>query len=335
MERRNIWKYLGFLTLSIVMVTSVLPRAEAAKRLKICSFNIRWLGFLQNKRNDDLTALLKKKRCDLVVVQELTAPPLAVKKYPDKTAVKPSSSATDFFLSMKKSGFNGMVISSQDSGTGNINHVNDARTEWFVVFFKKSKVQVASDLFNGYIARDVTNHRVYTRVPHAFSFRTKDGNYDFTLISVHLTQKASNESVRKAELNAINRWITKKEKKSPERDFIILGDMNIEDTEELLSVIPGKFTSLNTDARFITNTSLNDPKPYDHVFVKRDAKENSEIKINKNFKVYDLIGEMEKTWKKSNGKFPGSPYNSVRFSVEYSDHHPIAFFVDIPNKDDD
>ena len=53
-----------------------------------------------------------------------------------------------------------------------------------------------------------------------------------------------------------------------ERDFVILGDMNIEDAGELAEVTPHGFVSLNNECQ-PTNTNVSGPKPYDHVMVNR------------------------------------------------------------------
>jgi len=72
---------------------------------------------------------------------------------------------------------------------------------------------------------------------------------------------------RKHELNAIATWIKNNDAK--EKDFIILGDCNVQDTAELMYITPEGFISLNINC-MPTNTSLRSPKPYDHVFYRPD-----------------------------------------------------------------
>ena len=70
---------------------------------------------------------------------------------------------------------------------------------------------------------------------------------DFVLISVHLKpgSSGSEEQRRKHELSAIASWI--EDQDEHEKDFIILGDMNIYDAEELADATPAGYLSLNDE----------------------------------------------------------------------------------------
>jgi len=84
------------------------------------------------------------------------------------------------------------------------------------------------------------------------------------MISVHLTQGASAKARRQHELVTIGNWVSAHNQN--EKDFIILGDMNIENATELQSDTPPGFHSLNTNCE-PTNTNLRSQKPYDHVMI--------------------------------------------------------------------
>jgi len=313
-------------------------RAAKAERLKICSFNVFWVGYMKNRHDEALGNILKKHECDIVVVQELCAPPdhPELREFPDGTPIKPSDSATRFFAAMEDAGYDDFVISEEDSGPTR-NHTNTSQSEWYVTFYKSSKVRVASDLPQGFLVEDsseLTAHEVFPRVPYAVAFRSVNGNADFVLISVHLTPKKARHAERKKELELIGVWIRDQHWANPERDYIILGDMNIESQKELKSATPQGYVSLNTNASHNTNTNVNSKKPYDHVMVVSDPEINSEIKIKRNFKVIDLIKETKSIWAEQ-APFPGKPYSHREFASAYSDHNPVTFYLDISGDDDD
>ncbi|WP_319469963.1 endonuclease/exonuclease/phosphatase family protein [uncultured Pseudodesulfovibrio sp.] len=297
-----------------------------AASLKVVSFNIQFLGHFKKKDNKALAKLLSDY--DLVFIQELVAPPIAG-KYPDGTPFKADTEAKGFFDAMAMHGFS-YKLSEEDTGTGEKIHKNSSATEWFVAFYKPHKVIPANDLAHGFLAEDRSNHSDYERVPYAFPFRA--GGADLVFISVHLQPGGSKkETARRAhEFESIFKWIANQN--APERDYVILGDMNIEDCEELASILPTGFASLNNDC-IPTNTSPKTPKPYDHVIY--NEKDSANEMANNHFQVIDLVVAMGKKWSGERGSFPGNPYRHKEFRMRYSDHHPIALKIVIDGTDDD
>ena len=303
--------------------------------VSICSFNIQFLGMSPERDNDALAFILKD--FDIVVIQELVAPPFAG-TFPDGTAFNPDAEAEEFFDDIINEGFS-FRLSEEDTGTGPTNHINSSATEWWVVFFKSAKVDIASDLPTEFLATDRTDNTNYERVPYAFSFRTNNGNLDFVLISVHLKPDpgTANENRRKEELNSIASWVHNHD--ATEKDFIVLGDMNIQDSDELKDDTPSGFKSLNDECR-ITNTNVNGPKPYDHVMYRTHF--TNEIDKDFDLRVYNLIEAMRPFWNSSD-PYPGGAINPIglpeydhdSFRAHYSDHHPVVFKLNIPNADDD
>ena len=171
-------------------------------------------------------------------------------------------------------------------------------------------------------------------MPYAFGFRDRTSeNLDFVLISVHLKPGDSSASAarRKHELASIHEWIDDHDE--VEKDFIILGDMNIEDAEELSLAMPADYQSLNA-ACLQTNTNVNGPKPYDHVMV--HGLHTTEVDSGFGFLVIDLLDQMASHWDSDNGAYPGrSPYVHNTFRQYYSDHHPVVFRLDTTEADDD
>ncbi|HRK06612.1 MAG TPA: endonuclease/exonuclease/phosphatase family protein [Pseudobdellovibrionaceae bacterium] len=316
--------------------------------LKICSFNIQFLGNSSLRDNEALARMLKQADCDAVVVQELVAPPdlRLLKGSPHFGAAEPprfpdsnklmngSEKSTKFFLAMEAEGYADFVLSEEDTGPGAVLHINSSATEWWVTFYRRDRMTPAADLPQGYLSSQRAGNAKFDRVPYATAFRSLDQNFDFVLISTHLRPGARREDAlrRKQELEGIAEWIDEASKSSPERDFIILGDMNIESGPELAQATPAGFVSLNTESRFMTNTNVAGPKPYDHVMV--NPRFTPEVPVVGNFTVLNLIELMRPFWKLPTA-FPGEPYIHNIFRMYYSDHHPVRFVAQLPVRDDD
>lgn len=247
----------------ITLVALFIANGSAhADDLSVASFNIQFVGSFKKRDNFAVAAVVKK--FDIVVVQELVAPPIAG-TYPDGTAYKADPEAKAFADAMTANGFE-FVLSPEDTGTGDKNHTGSTGTEWFITFYKPDRVAPDSALPGGFLAADRTNNPDYERVPYAFGFKVAGGP-DFVLVSVHLQPGSGKKDAarRKHELAAIVSWIQSHD--AVEKDFVILGDMSIEDCEEFADTTPPSFISLN-DTCLPTNTNLNGPKPYDHVMLR-------------------------------------------------------------------
>ncbi len=315
----------AFIIGSVVSIYASNGENPESSVISICSFNIQFLGSSSTRDDEALASVVKDY--DIVVVQELVAPPYAM-KFPDGTDVKPQPKSAEFFDAMSQLGFS-YWLSEEDTGTGDKYHVNSTSTEWWVIFYKPGVIEPAKDLPNGFLADDRTNHPCYERVPYAFAFRTPDKKLDFVLISVHLKPGSGpgNRNRRKHELSAISDWIL--ESKSPEKDYIILGDMNIYNSKELLNATPEGFISLNDECR-ATNTQSN--KPYDHVMYR--SKYTKEIDAEFDMAVINLVTEMVPYWD-NDSPYPGNPYVHNEFKKHFSDHNPVVFKMNIPTSDDD
>lgn len=296
--------------------------------LTICSFNIQFLGHFKKKDDSALAGILEDY--DIVVVQELVAPPIAG-TYPDDTAYTADTESAKFFEAMDTLGFS-YKLSEEDTGTNDEIHKSSSATEWWVAFYKPGAVNCVSDIPSGFLAEDRSNHDDYERVPYAFAFRTTDDKLDFVLISVHLQPggSTSDKARRKQELTAISEWIDDND--DNEKDFIILGDMNIENATELADATPSGYLSLNDECR-ATNTNPNSPKPYDHVMY--NITTTTEIDSVYDLKVIDLVEAMKASWSSTVDEYPGDPYNHNEFRQYYSDHHPVVFRIKATVEDDD
>lgn len=303
--------------------------APASSQITICSFNIKFVGLYKDKQNEALASILKG--FDVVVVQELVAPPIDG-LYPDNTPYSADAEAKAFVDAMIANGFK-YLISSEDTGTNDTIHVGSSSTEWFILFFKPDIITEGTDIKSQFIAVDRSNHDDFERVPYAFSLKTVDGYMDFVLVSVHLDAGDDNESRerRKSELNAIAQWINANDD-DREKDFIILGDMNIYTAAELEQVIPDNFISLNNECRKTTTSNKNE-YCYDHVMYRPAF--TSEVDTAYDLTTINLVDVMMGYWDSAQGGYPGNPYDRYKFPTYYSDHYPVVFKLNIPDIDDD
>jgi len=299
---------------------------QTSDALSIVSFNLMWLGHYTKKEHTALAHMLKDH--DIVVIQELVSPPVNG-RYPNGDVYLADSEAADFFNAMQNLGFN-YLLSEEDTGTGPIIHNNNSSTEWWVTFYKPATVKTANDIPSGFLANDRSDNPDYERVPYAFPFRTSNNNMDFVLISVHLKpgNGTSDKARREHELNSIETWINRNN--NIEKDFIILGDMNIYNIAELNRVIPQGFISLNDEC--LSTVTSGTGMPYDHVMFNNTH--TKEIDTQYDLKIINLIETMRPYWAYEED-YPGDPYDHNQFKQYYSDHNPVVFQMILPLSDDD
>ena len=136
--------------------SSLAPPAieEPGQRLRVVSFNIQFLG--QSRRRDNAALAEMLAPYDLIFIQELVAPPYPG-FFPDGEVFRPDPEAAAFFDAMRALGFD-YVMSEEDTGTGPQRHVNSTATEYFVAFYRPSRIRPAPDLFTGFLAHNRYDH---------------------------------------------------------------------------------------------------------------------------------------------------------------------------------
>lgn len=281
------------------------------------------MGLYKKKDHVALADILKEY--DLVLIQELVSPPTDG-HYPDGTPYDADPEAKEFVYAMASHGFE-YRLSEEDTGTNEDIHSNSSSTEWFIVFYKPDMLLVDDQLITGFLADDRSDHPSYERVPYAFSFQTIDNGVDFTLISVHLKpgSGSADKARRKEELEAITQWIDTND--SIEKDYIIVGDMNIYTQTELQSLLPLGYRSLN--AACLPTNLASSGKPYDHVLYHVD---HTGSELAGSFEIVDLMEVMRPYWRETT-PYPENDLNL--FYQYYSDHKPVVFTLISDGSDDD
>jgi hypothetical protein len=323
-------------------------------QLGICTFNIFQLGHQTTKEHAALAKLLEN--CDAVVVQEMNAPPWEVELSTGEVLPEDKQSS-EFAREMATQGFDGVYLSEEDTGLKK-HHGAGTAAEWFIIFYKTDKLELIWDAPSGFLAEARVENQWFDRVPYAFNLRSKRSGKDFVLISVHLAAssetKLNNGEVRSVsesrarrltEMWAINGWINEAYKMNAERDYIILGDMNIEDGRQLNAVfgsydefvdglnsdkrkIKELFDSYPSDVFLTSHKSLNAPLegtnvkkvyPFDHIIFDP----NHTYEVNSDLEIIDLE-EM----------FGSTRMDSYKFRSRYSDHLPLRFVINDDYDDD-
>jgi hypothetical protein len=300
--------------------------ASHSGEVLICSFNIKFLGFYGSKEFAQLANLIGN--CDIVVVQELVSTPIDM-PHLLSDAGSPLTSDQDaraFFDVMGRLGFR-YKLSEEDTGP-NRNHLNNTESEWFVAFYKTEKVELITES-SKFISEPLVRHPIYPRVPYAFGFRAKTARgeimNDFVLISCHMTADSSGDTThddRQRELMSIKNWILSQQRVSSERDYIVLGDMNIQNQLELrsfLDVAPQEAVLWSLNWRGV-GTNLRKRKPYEQILFNP----HHTTEIQPIMEIVDITGVWDIDSFPTHGKFAES----------YSDHLPVGFRLKIVDDDD-
>ena len=294
-------------------------------RLTICSFNIKWLGHYTRKKHQALANMMADY--DMVIVQELMDPPVAL-QLPGRS-IEADEHSAQFFQFMEGHGFRWAL---SESGTGKPEPPGGGNAqEWPAVFYRDDEVRFVDEQ-SSFLSSQTIENTVFDRVPYAFHFAAHDGSMDFTVINSHLTQGRSsvNATERQAELNAIARWCAQTTAATNERDFLIVGDLNLKDQVETMALLPAGFAALNSNGTSTTMSNTNGGSPYDNVLYQTSATANDLVLGNSQFTVLDLRVLANTHW-----DVPGSPPTGDDFSILFSDHKPVVFEMRYGAQDDD
>lgn len=287
--------------------------------INICSFNIQFLGHFKNRENQKLSEILKPY--DVVVVQEMVAPPISGIFPSNNKSYKADVESKAFVDAMQKQGFS-YWLSTEDTGPTK-NHVNSTASEWWITFYRNNIVVPDSSRFFGFLDQTLAGSSKYERVPFCMPFKSLDSRSTFSLVSLHL--KPGNGTVarerRSNEIRELFDWVDSQQELN--KDFIVLGDCNIYKIEEFKKYESAGVYSLNNEC-VSTNTKLyEDPKkgkPYDHVFYNRFSED--EI-VKSSFAVVDIMEIIRQL--NTDKVFPYEPYEHDLFRTRFSDHVPVSF----------
>ncbi len=238
--------------------------------VNICSFNIKVLGQYQERQKLEAKLMAQALApCALVVVQEITAPPIDL-EFPNGESMEADPESKIIFdaLTHKDIGFS-YILSPEDTGRWINNSPSDA-SEFFAFFYKPKLVKPIELSANGFLqsklrgsrdcAKELVEENTYDRVPFAQGFRFTEGNSDVIVINTHLhslSRKPCTEATesttdaiqrRGQELKEIFLWTEAYRKELPEADFLVMGDMNLSQAETEL-INSGEVSEENTQLR--------------------------------------------------------------------------------------
>ncbi len=327
----------GFVYRSLVRIQTenpswfvpLVPVSNEPKLLNVCSFNIKFLGSSKSKDNVRLTQLMMPY--DLVIVQELVAPPYDG-AYLDGVRYEGDEESAPFFDLMRNGGFS-YYLSNENTGK-TVNRVSSTSAEWFVVFYRPTVLRVDSSRCD-FVSTPLVANPVFDRVPFRFQFATTDGTLDFSIINVHLASDEDAIAQRKEELHTLATYA--QTSWTEEKDFLIVGDFNIQDNEEYANALPSQWKSLN-DECVTTNVAASrnaaNKKPFDHV-VYHTTNTTRDLDVVFDIQVVDIFALFYPEWAQLNPTKAASSSWVSSFGSVYSDHHPVAFRLVYGVGDDD
>jgi endonuclease/exonuclease/phosphatase family metal-dependent hydrolase len=302
--------------------TDVPPHTIGVERtMRACSFNMKFPGIGSSKEYGAMVDMMEDY--DLVLVQELAAAPVPM-TFGGNT-LQPTTQSREFFDLMGTKGF-AYALSTAKTGPNN-NGANNNHSEYFVAFYKPGVLRYHQPL-SRFLSTTLVGNSIFDRVPWRFNFSTLDNTFDFAVTNVHLAQEDSDDAQRVRELAEIARLGAQ----DPERDQLIVGDMNFQDCDEMQAALPPGYSSLNAGC-LKTNVGVQD-KPFDHVLYRQQHSGN-EVMAN-SFSVIDLVERMRPTWNDPDEPFPQvPPTNANTFAKYYSDHRPVEWTMRYGIRDDD
>jgi endonuclease/exonuclease/phosphatase family metal-dependent hydrolase len=296
--------------------------------------------------------------------------------YPNGDAVKFGERTTPFFEGMVKRGFSFVLSQDKTSRrTNHSNGAESEWFVAFFDPKKLSPTYPEYTTFLKEGQDSLVGGGDFIRVPHGFGFRTVDNKLDFVAVSVHLhftfkpevlkeikssydtgapTERAKYEHLfgpvgkltvpevdarqRAHELGFIRKWINERAGTLPahEQDFLILGDMNIENTNDLQRMLKDLNMRSFNEKCVYTNASYEPDNQtsqacYDQIFFDETYLKEADLSPSGGFNVFDLT-KMVPNIRDDKGKMIADP---TQFRTEYSDHFPVMIKLKIPDRDDD
>jgi len=296
---------------------------QAPAQLRIGSWNIEHLGDPKARRASgegvlqqpkDLARYIRHANLDLLAVQEITADAAAPEGFPKK--YRTNSILTKTFGELNKS-------AGQEWRHILFPKMKPADTsQWVGVAWNSSVVKPVGNIFQVPVshARSSQDSNRWDRNLHAMMFSAGKGKTDFVVLVVHLKASAS-ASYAKHRGEEIGEFVKKTadlHKAFPgEKDFIVLGDTNIQNADEpaLAALEKAGFQDLNkTDLDTHTAKGV---QPFSRVFVPKNQPEFARSKL-------EVLSAFQKKEKLS----------FAEFRARYSDHYLVVAPIQLVADDD-
>jgi deoxyribonuclease-1-like protein len=188
-----------FFLVAIVLCNLLLPpnTSYAKDKISIASFNIQIFGKSKAKKHDVMTILV-----DIISKYEL----VAIQEIRDKSGTAIEKLKTELLLVNENYDY---VISSRQGRTSS--------KEQYAFFYR-------TDLFDVPIEKYIYDDQNddFEREPFIVKFNTKENDFDFVLINIHVDPDDANK-----EINQLDNVVIFAKMKFPgEKDFMIMGDLN-------------------------------------------------------------------------------------------------------------
>jgi len=203
------------------------PRHPVGPTVRLATWNLRQFADRPGIDLRGIAGIINTSRFDLVAIQE----------------VKQDGEEVDRLLNQLGTPWRGASLSPV---TGN--------HERFAFIYNSDHV---TEIGHAHLIDDA-DRRVFDRVPYEQTFRA--GNFDFTLVTVHLSYGDTQR--RKREADELARYAQKLSQTSTEKDVIVLGDFNEQGSGNLHFFLENGWESLNHEP-----TNLSSSETYDTLLI--------------------------------------------------------------------
>ena len=321
-----------------MVVNSQWVKGLEQRCLTFCSFNCKWLGFLKTKEVDELASFLLSQKFDVICIQEVTSQPFS-SVLSDSTAapVETRYSAKSFCRLIVKGGFRA-CSPGEDVGKSSINN-NSTSSEYPLMFYNPMVLDHTNRVgfLSGERIYKSSVEKSFRYVPFAAVLRTictpsNVAPKDITIISVHCTPDDDplQANARELEMTKIAEWIASRGRIHGTNSFVILmGDFNTysqSEVDALCNILSHKtqheFMTLNCNP--LRTTNIAETAPFDHFFLPSRLL-SSVVRDSTNGPLMQVL-DLKKAFPPPPGT---APLDGKMFQQKYSDHHPIAFGINL------
>jgi hypothetical protein len=193
--------------------------------------------------------------------------------------------------------------------------------QWTGVAWNASKLKPVGDIFQIPVShmRSSKDSNLWDRNMHAMMFSAGEGKTDFLVMVMHLkaNTSASYAAHREEEIKDLVDRLGQLEKPFPkERDYVFVGDTNMEEVKEPGSALLEKSGFRNLNIGLDTHTARGE-QAFDRIFVPKDQPEFKDSKM-------EALSDFQK---KENLSF-------YEFRKRYSDHYIVVTEISIMDDDD-
>jgi len=290
--------------------------------LRVGSWNIEHLGDPRARRGpgegfeqrpNDLAHYLRYARLDVLAVQEISADGPTPDGFPKQFRTNTILTRTLAELNRQPGqAWRHVLFPKMRAGDSG---------QWTGVAWNEKKVTRDGNVYQLPLShtRSSQDSNLWDRNLHAIKLSAGKGKTDFLVMVLHLKANTNHRFSRhrEEELKELVKQMPLLDRPFPkERDYVLLGDTNMEDVQEPGSMLLEKAGFRNLNTGLDTHTAR-DVQPFDRVFVPKDQPEfkNSRMSVLSDFQKQERLSFAE-------------------YRKRYSDHYIVVTEIQVMDDDD-